>query len=134
MEISHIVLRFLFVFFSVFLVFGLRYIGGGRSSRHQLVFGSRTEHFRSFSETFRSNRKFRKFRKQNLSESSEGPHSEPICKQVSLWTTHEHLSLTLTWQSAPFRDFLSVLSSLFLQQETQLCKIPNYVSMIYSFH
>ena len=32
-----------------------------------------------------------------------------------------------------FRDFLSVLSSLFLQQETQLCKIPKYVSMIYFF-
>ena len=28
------------------------------------------------------------FRKQNLSESSEGPHSEPI--QFLLWTAHEH--------------------------------------------
>ena len=28
------------------------------------------------------------FRKQNLSESSEGPHSEPT--QFLLWTTHEH--------------------------------------------
>ena len=85
---------YLFVFFGFldFLVFALRYIGGGRSSRQQQplflatapsIFG----HFRKRSEAIGN---FENFRKQNLSESSEGPHSEPICKQFLLWTTHEH--------------------------------------------
>ena len=44
-------------------------------------------HFRKRSEAIGN---FGNFRKQNLSESSQGRRSEPIWKQFLKWTTHEH--------------------------------------------
>ena len=75
---SHIVLRFCLVGFLVSLVF----LGFSCSGKVVAV-----KEKWSISEAIGD---FGNFRKQNLSESSEGPRSEPIKTQFLLWTTHEH--------------------------------------------
>ena len=92
------------------------------------------EHFRSFSETFRSNRKFPKISETEFVGVLGRASFRTNLKAVLVMDYTRTLLINNYMAIGAVHDFLSVSSSPFLEQETQLCKIPNYVSMIYSPH